>query len=124
MCCCGWAASTQAGWSRFAPNPNEFFITRCSYKSACEPGSSPGTRTGWGWLSCKAGGKQVLGSPSFSPGWGELAATSQGKAVEVTARKGSGRAGSWALLLSPRDVQTCNTHFRQHQGLVFFCSWP
>lgn len=29
----------------------------------------------------EAGGKQVLGSPSFSPGWGGLAATVQGKAL-------------------------------------------
>ena len=57
---------------------------------------------------CKARGKWSLGSPGFSANWGDLVSVSQGKAARVTDREGLGRAGAWALLLSPGDVQMCN----------------
>lgn len=55
---------------------------------------------------CKAGEGE---SGVRGAGWGELASASQGKAARVTDGEGLGRAGAWALLLSPGDLQICNT---------------
>lgn len=53
------------GWSRFVPNSSEFFITRCSYKTACEEGFSPVKCRGWGCLAtARLGESRFWGVPA------------------------------------------------------------